>query len=332
MRIVVTDTALIWNHDNPALEQIGDAVLVVCLNGKKVTDKYKCFVSPYNFKSNGVDNFSVESNKYRMLELVADDLLYFLVSFDDILFLTDGNPESLYPFHIIKARNRFNNMHLCAMSPWNFDSTERRKAYRELLSDLSHLRSVLYMDSNTILAKVDSQIKYPELMQKVSDDYSSLLPRIINGVQQMQKISYYDFTSNSYVPLEDGFDEIDLSKPLQNSQEILEPLHAFLQHTLGLILPPDYPGYDESTKKEIEQQVARIDGKKTCNFLRNLRIQVAEANGIDFFSEVCPSVGPCAGTCAKCDRESDYLRKKLSEIPENERVYPKNKLTEWEVQ
>lgn len=39
MRIVVTDTALIWNHTNPALKQFKDIVLVVCLDGKQVTEE-----------------------------------------------------------------------------------------------------------------------------------------------------------------------------------------------------------------------------------------------------------------------------------------------------
>ena len=47
MRLVVTDIGLIWNHGNPILKKYKDIVLVVCLNGKKVTDAYECFVSPY---------------------------------------------------------------------------------------------------------------------------------------------------------------------------------------------------------------------------------------------------------------------------------------------
>lgn len=44
MRIVVTDVGLIWNHNNPALEQFKDRVLVVCIDGKtsaEIIGKYK---------------------------------------------------------------------------------------------------------------------------------------------------------------------------------------------------------------------------------------------------------------------------------------------------
>ena len=47
MRVIITDTAFIWNPDNPALEIFKNVLLVVCLEGKAVTDKYECFVSPY---------------------------------------------------------------------------------------------------------------------------------------------------------------------------------------------------------------------------------------------------------------------------------------------
>ena len=47
MRVIITDTVFILNHDNPALEVFKDVLLVVCLEGKAVTDKYECFVSPY---------------------------------------------------------------------------------------------------------------------------------------------------------------------------------------------------------------------------------------------------------------------------------------------
>lgn len=36
----------------------------------------------------------------------------------------------------------------------------------------------------------------------------------------------------------------------------------------------------------------------------------------------CPSIGPCAGTCERCDEESGYLRKQLQKIPVEKRIYP----------
>lgn len=38
-------------------------------------------------------------------------------------------------------------------------------------------------------------------------------------------------------------------------------------------------------------------GKKTCEFLRKVRQQVADANGIAYTPAVCTHKGECAGTC-----------------------------------
>ena len=97
-------------------------------------------------------------------------------------------------------------------------------------------------------------------------------------------------------------------------------------------MPPDYPEDNDRTKEEIERVPARIDGKKICVYLRNQRIKLAEANGIEFSSDECPSIGPCAGTCAKCDQESAYLREKLDAIALEDRIIPDFTLTEWEVE
>ncbi len=56
--------------------------------------------------------------------------------------------------------------------------------------------------------------------------------------------------------------------------------------------------------------------------LREQRLLLAEANNIPFESEECPSIGPCAGTCDKCDREAKYLYEQMKKIPKDERVYP----------
>lgn len=330
MRIVVTDTALVWNHENPLLEPFKDVVLVVCLHGKAVTDKYECFVSPYKHITMGIDKFGVESQRYQALESVADELNQKLNYHEDVLFLTDGNPESLYPFYVIKDRNKYNSLHLVTMSPWNFESKRRIQAHKELLSDLSSLYSILYMDSERILADLTRQTTYSGLVQKTMEEYAALLPRIINGIHELEDVSFFDFKTMSYVPLQSGYEAIDLNKKIEEVSEVMFPVMRECC-TLGLVLPQIYPKEDEDTREEVKRTVARIDGKKVCNFLREQRIRLAEENGILFYSEECPTIGPCAGTCQKCDQEAEYLRMELEKIPEEMRVYPQFDLSEWEV-
>lgn len=58
MRIVIADTGNIWSQDNHFLERLKNIILIVCLNGRKVSNKYQCFVSPYRQEEIGISTFS----------------------------------------------------------------------------------------------------------------------------------------------------------------------------------------------------------------------------------------------------------------------------------
>ena len=53
-------------------------------------------------------------------------------------------------------------------------------------------------------------------------------------------------------------------------------------------------------------------GKKICKTLKEVRIQVARANDIDYVPAECHHEGDCAGTCPKCEAEVRYLERQLS--------------------
>ena len=48
-------------------------------------------------------------------------------------------------------------------------------------------------------------------------------------------------------------------------------------------------------------------GKYTCKILKEIRRQIAEANGIEFAISECRYKGDCLGTCPKCEAEVRYL-------------------------
>ena len=52
-------------------------------------------------------------------------------------------------------------------------------------------------------------------------------------------------------------------------------------------------------------------GKQTCKILKEIRRQIAEANGIDFVTSECRYKGDCLGTCPKCEAEVRYLEQQL---------------------
>ena len=52
-------------------------------------------------------------------------------------------------------------------------------------------------------------------------------------------------------------------------------------------------------------------GKQTCKILKEIRRQIAEANGIDFVTSECRYKGDCLGTCPKCEAEVRHLKQQL---------------------
>ena len=52
-------------------------------------------------------------------------------------------------------------------------------------------------------------------------------------------------------------------------------------------------------------------GKQTCKILKEIRRQIAEANGIELVTSECRYRGDCLGTCPKCEAEVRYLEQQL---------------------
>ncbi|MYM13243.1 TonB family protein [Muribaculum intestinale] len=52
-------------------------------------------------------------------------------------------------------------------------------------------------------------------------------------------------------------------------------------------------------------------GKQTCKILKEIRRQIAKANGIEFATSECRYKGDCLGTCPKCEAEVRYLEQQL---------------------
>ena len=55
-------------------------------------------------------------------------------------------------------------------------------------------------------------------------------------------------------------------------------------------------------------------GKQTCKILKEIRRQIAEANGIEFATSECRYKGDCLGTCPKCEAEVRYLEQQLRAV------------------
>nr|WP_315049398.1 membrane receptor RagA [uncultured Lachnoanaerobaculum sp.] len=315
MKIVITDSGILWHYGNPILKNYKDLVLVVCLHGSKVTDEYECFICPRKSVGLGM-SMGVGSRVYNDLEDVADELYDMLQSEDDILFLTDGDPNSLYPYHIIKNRKHYMNIHLWASPPWNIEGKARMKAHKEMLSDLSGVKSICYIDTQDYL-KNDYK-NFGELLEAVQNYFKEIFPIVIDSISKLEKESYFDLVSKSYIPL----NKASVKETILKSSEYLSDKDEYTDNMYlieGMVDIPEYQRSDKYKRDIIYRQVARIDGKKICNLLREYRYKL---NDIEFYSEECRYVGACAGTCEKCDEEAEYLSKKLSEIPKEKQRIP----------
>ena len=55
-------------------------------------------------------------------------------------------------------------------------------------------------------------------------------------------------------------------------------------------------------------------GKATCDILKQIRQQIADANGIEYTSTPCSFEGDCSGTCPKCESEIRFIERKLNDL------------------
>ena len=58
-------------------------------------------------------------------------------------------------------------------------------------------------------------------------------------------------------------------------------------------------------------------GKSTCKLLKDIRQQIADANGISYQPAECHHKGDCAGTCPACEEEIRYLERELKARKDN---------------
>ena len=328
MRIIIPEESQIWTPDNPVLEPYKDIVLVVCMHGRKVTDNYECFVTEYAPVGLGM-SFGITSAAYTSLQKAGPRLNDLLGFGEDVLFLTDGEPRSLYPYMVLKELNYNNHLHLFAIPPLSFESKSRKLQYETVTADLSTLDSVIILDSARILYSMDRKETLPDYFRKVRKESGELLPKVLWQIaNRTWDKAYFDFHCMQYLPIEDGGD-LTLKAVSETNADISGAEYTKRGSLLGEIEEALYPVPDKWAMDEVESLVPRKDGKQICNYLRGLRVRFAEANNIPFESPECPSEGPCAGTCRKCDSELAYLAEEISKIDEDRRVYPKEILKEW---
>ena len=64
-------------------------------------------------------------------------------------------------------------------------------------------------------------------------------------------------------------------------------------------------------RSNIKEKTMVKRGKKICDTLKEVRMQVAKANDIKYAPTECHHKGDCAGTCPKCEAEVRWLEQQL---------------------
>ena len=54
-----------------------------------------------------------------------------------------------------------------------------------------------------------------------------------------------------------------------------------------------------------------MNGKRTCEALRQIRQNIANANSIEYTPAECTYQGECSGTCPRCESEMRYIERQL---------------------
>jgi hypothetical protein len=313
MKIIITDSGLFWNPWNPVLKKYKDLVTVVWLSGTNTNDEYNNFICPQKYFGLGM-SMGVGSIVYKNLESELDRLLQMIGVYEDVLFLTDNSIESLYPYLVIKNNSCRVNLHLLASPAWYFEGEKKVQVHNELLSDLSKLKSVCYVDTTKYIYNRSKSME--DTLAQIGAYYDELLPILIEEIPKIEESSYFDLSSKKYIPLNNELDKQDIFQKIKDNNIELKDKYVMEGEA------PVRLFFDD----KIDRLAARIDGKEICDMLRDYRKQLAAMNNIEFSSEECSHVGPCAGTCDKCDEEAEYLRDELSKIPKEKQKLPRFEL------
>lgn len=323
MVIFVTDEGRYWNHKNPILEKYADCVVVVCLNGEKVTDKYRCVVSPYKHVGLGMTDYSVLSNKFEALKSVWPGLRLNYGYHDNLVFLTDSEPQSLYPYLVLKDKETYNRMHLWCMEPWEFEGKRRLDAFSESLQDIDKLNSLHYVSIYDCIELLDNDTTMAEMALRCGEWLNDMLPSALYEIDeklQCDEKYYYDLKTRRYISTNNSYSKILKVKPLKKKNvDNYSPIATYE------LMGRTYESFNlrsiSDKKAAVEQLHPRLDGKEVCETLKKMRRRLAEENNIQIEIVDCPSTGPCAGTCQQCDDEIRYLQEELMKKREVERIY-----------
>lgn len=300
MKIFITsdNTTVIWNTDILNLEDYQKNVIMINMtHSKPIQYNFNTIDVPYTNVVLGQSGYGVNSIKYKALLSVSDKVKQYVSYNEDILILSGSDPQTLYIFKVLQniSYQLPLKLHLWALLPFTFEGKRRKNICKDLLSDLSNVKSLILFDSDDYLKELDRKTTMAETFLFITKSFNSLLPQVIDEIKHMDTNCkyFFDTSTRHYVNIQNNPLTFDYNKNLQETILYNEP---------------------------------KINGKEICDKLRQMRIDFAEANNINFTSEPCQYNGPCCGTCEKCEQELAYLNKQSQKL--DTIIYPHYEIKE----
>lgn len=180
MRIVVTDTCFVWKRYRHILEKFKDMLFVVCLEGKPETDEYKYLVCSRHTEED-LNLYSYSDVKMDLFPTLEQDLNEILKDDEEIVFLTDYDFISLYPFLALSNGEEEKKMHLCTISPFKFDM-KKYNEYQRIIGELPKATLVLSIDSNKYLENISSENSLLDILKSIESKYISMFSEMLNSI------------------------------------------------------------------------------------------------------------------------------------------------------
>ena len=128
--------------------------------------------------------YGIGDSKLDALASVAKKLNRKLRYHDEIVFLTDNDPHSLYPFYVLKELKENNFFHLITLSHCDLDAVKRSNLYHQLLSDNSALNSLFYYDSNRALKALGEPTTIRKAYSYVKKELEGIIISTLNEIYE----------------------------------------------------------------------------------------------------------------------------------------------------
>lgn len=277
-----------------------EAVIGICrhrilTDGKGVTTLvgfHKCplsckyCINPHCNQEDGMTRWVTPDSLFQ--ELLKDDI-YFRATGGGVTF-GGGEPLLQYKFikkfHSILNKNAFVSNKVFIRDKWKIAIETSLNVPLEKLKKIADIVDEYIIDIKDM---------NPEIYKR----YTKMDNKHV--VENLKWLIDYNLTDSLYVrvPLISGY---NTEEDVDSSVDFLENLGVRNIERFKYIVPQ---------KKISEPKFKSSIGKTVCTRLKQIRMDVANKNGISYEPTVCLYEGDCPGTCPKCELELNQLTKQI---------------------